>query len=83
MGIESARNDRQTQARESVLDQNVQKNTRLFYTEEKQEKPDEHINQVTVTQNKKEMHTSKDGGCVWGGPGPVYLLKWSQVNALM
>jgi hypothetical protein len=49
-------------------------NRRLFYTEEKQEKPGEHILQVTVTQNKKDAYIKR-----WRGPGHVYHLKWSQV----
>ena len=40
----------------------VQTNTRLFYTEGKQEKPGKHILQVTLTQNKKECIHKKMAG---------------------
>jgi hypothetical protein len=38
---------------------NVQTKTRLFYTEEKQEKPGGHICQVTVIQNKRNAYIKR------------------------
>jgi hypothetical protein len=79
MGIESAGIDRQTQTQESVLDLNVMsKQTPDFFIQKKNKKPGEHIRQVTVTQNKRNTFIKR-----WWEPGPLYHLKWSQVNALM
>jgi hypothetical protein len=62
--MESARIDRQTQTRESVLDLNAfcPNEHQTFNTEEKQEKPSKHICQVTLTQNKKECIHKKMAG---------------------
>jgi hypothetical protein len=38
---------------------NIQMNTSLFYREEKEEKPGEHICQVTVTQNKRNEYIKR------------------------
>jgi hypothetical protein len=67
--MESARIDRQTQTRERVVDINVfvQMNTRLLIQKKKQEKPGEHICQVTLTQNKKNVYIKR-----WWGPGLLY-----------
>ena len=62
--MESAKIDKQTQTRESVLDMNVfcPKEHQTFNTEEKQEKLGEHICQLTLTQNKKECIHKKMAG---------------------
>jgi hypothetical protein len=56
---------------------NVQMNTRLFYTEEKQEKPGEHNRQVTVTQNKRNVYIKR-----WRAR-PSLSLKMEPGNALI